>query len=538
MARSSLSVDGHACDSRGRYSHLLRLSPLACRAKAAVSDRRRAVAVLFRGALPSPAGYPWCRTRDTAYDAPVPHSRIPAGRPTVSFVATSRNDNHGLDLLGRMQHFIDGLDRQCRRHGLTAELVLVEWNPPSDAPPLDQVLQWPPSGGLLGIRIITVPPELHARFAHSEALPLFQMIAKNVGIRRSLGEYICATNIDILMSDGIFAALKRLRPECLYRADRHDVEPHPPRAVDFDEIQRWCRAHTIRKNERYGTWFKEGGVFVPVITSFNGLLWKLLRRAPRVAVRRLALIAMGACQSAIGWIKAFKVAPRPVRARAMTRPSWRRRVLSAARHSGTSLRRSLSRTPNITLTIVRFVSGLMRRTTQFAIAVTRSLRIAWIDTHALPHLHTNGCGDFTLLSAEDWARTRAYPEWPIFSWHLDSVFLHYASALGIQEIDIDGQTAPVWHLEHAKGSGYVPGYESALFSRLEATGVPYLTSEAFAGCATKYYHAARSRELGPLNDESWGLAECMLAERWVTTPTWTLPHAANADRLVMSPRRH
>ena len=59
-----------------------------------------------------------------------PVSRDSDGAPLdLSVVATARNDDHGGNLLGRMQLFVDSLLAQCREHGLAAELILVEWNP-------------------------------------------------------------------------------------------------------------------------------------------------------------------------------------------------------------------------------------------------------------------------------------------------------------------------------------------------------------------------------------------------------------------------
>ncbi len=49
--------------------------------------------------------------------------------PYLSVVATARNDNHGGNMLRRMQIFVNGFLEQCRRHQLDAELILVEWNP-------------------------------------------------------------------------------------------------------------------------------------------------------------------------------------------------------------------------------------------------------------------------------------------------------------------------------------------------------------------------------------------------------------------------
>ena len=128
-------------------------------------------------------------------------------KPKLSIVATSRNDNHGGNLLQRMQIFVDGLIAQCKRHNLSVELILVEWNPPDNKTKFYEALRWPEDPTPCQVRIIEVPPELHHRFKHSEGLPLFQMIAKNVGIVRARGQFILSTNIDIIFSDGLMGFL-------------------------------------------------------------------------------------------------------------------------------------------------------------------------------------------------------------------------------------------------------------------------------------------------------------------------------------------
>src|SRR5690349_5457346 len=119
----------------------------------------------------------------------------------LSIVATSRNDDHGGSLTRRTQHFVDGLIAQCKRHGLRAELILVEWNPPPERVPLVQELRWPADSGPCDIRVVTVSPEIHRTFERGFRMGLFQMLAKNAGIRRARGKFILATNIDILFSD-------------------------------------------------------------------------------------------------------------------------------------------------------------------------------------------------------------------------------------------------------------------------------------------------------------------------------------------------
>ncbi len=176
-------------------------------------------------------------------------------KPKLSVVVTSRNDDHGGNLIQRMQLFVTGLMEQARRHQLRSELIIVEWNPPSDRPRLAQALRWPGEAGPCTVRFITVPPEIHRRFNHSDRLPLFQMIAKNVGIRRALGRSILATNIDILFSDEMirFFASRQLKNSRMYRVDRYDGPSDIPEEASIKEQLAYCRENIIRINRREGT---------------------------------------------------------------------------------------------------------------------------------------------------------------------------------------------------------------------------------------------------------------------------------------------
>jgi hypothetical protein len=170
--------------------------------------------------------------------------------PYISFIACSRNDNHGGDLTRRMQIFVDCLSEQCDRHKLRAELVLVEWNPPPDRRPLAEELRWRKGDGFCDIRIITVPSEIHKRYKCAEGLPLFQMIAKNVGIRRAKGEFILCTNIDIVFTDELmaFLAKRELEDGCFYRSIRMDPDSHVPEGKPVAEVLDYCKKHIIRAN--------------------------------------------------------------------------------------------------------------------------------------------------------------------------------------------------------------------------------------------------------------------------------------------------
>lgn len=173
--------------------------------------------------------------------------------PYLSIVAVSRNDDHGSGLLQRMQHFIDCLSQQVNEKKLPVELILVEWNPPTDRPSLREALSWPSSSDFLSVRIVTVSPELHKKFQHADNINLFQMIGKNVGIRRSKGSFILATNIDILFSDELmqYIARKELKPGYFYRVDRIDVDSTIPAGRPIREKLEYCQTHVIRVNSRY-----------------------------------------------------------------------------------------------------------------------------------------------------------------------------------------------------------------------------------------------------------------------------------------------
>jgi hypothetical protein len=175
--------------------------------------------------------------------------------PYLSVVVTARNDDHGGNLLGRMQTFVNALIGQVKRHRLPLELVVVEWNPPPGRPPLAAALRWPEDFGPCQVRIVEVPPEVHRRYQHAEALPLYQMIAKNVGIRRARGRFILATNIDIIFSGELFEFLaqRRLESGKMYRIDRYDVMPDVPADAPLEEQLAYCQSHLLRLNAREGT---------------------------------------------------------------------------------------------------------------------------------------------------------------------------------------------------------------------------------------------------------------------------------------------
>ena len=77
---------------------------------------------------------------------------------------------------------------------------------------------------------------------------MLEWIAKNVGLRRAKGEYLLATNADIIFNEESikFLALKELSPECFYRIDRYDVEKSIPLDRSIEEQLDFCAKHWVK----------------------------------------------------------------------------------------------------------------------------------------------------------------------------------------------------------------------------------------------------------------------------------------------------
>jgi hypothetical protein len=160
----------------------------------------------------------------------------------LSIVVASRNDTHGGDIHRRMHLFVSGLLEQTRQYRFPIELIFVEWNPPLDRPRLHEVLPKPGGDDYLILRYITVPASIHQHFRRAPDIPLFQMVAKNVGIRRAKGAFILCSNIDLLFSDALFRSLagQSLREDTYYRANRCDIPETIDSAWPLAEQLAWC----------------------------------------------------------------------------------------------------------------------------------------------------------------------------------------------------------------------------------------------------------------------------------------------------------
>ncbi len=351
--------------------------------------------------------------------------------PFISVVVASRNDNHGGNMLKRMQLFINGWIEQADRYNLCSELIIVDWNPPFDKPPLVEALQWPRSKQS-AVRIITVPPEVHQRFRFADRLPLFQMIAKNVGIRRARGQFILATNIDILFSNELvqYLASGDLDNNRMYRVDRYDVPADIP-YTSIDEQLNYCQEHIIRINGRQQTQILKASALV------NSSYAKFQSK------------------------------------------------LHAIRSTGDAF--------ILAKAIALYLYSLPNQT-----AVGKTVQSILYGKH----LHTNACGDFTLMAREHWSSLRGNPEFELFSFYLDGLTCSAAHYGKVRE-QVLQPPMMVYHIEH--GGGWTPdnGIGINITDILQLSYRDYL----------QYLRRIRWHQgFTVYNDSNWGLASDTLPE--------------------------
>ena len=564
--------------------------------------------------------------------------------PYLSLVVTARNDDHGGNLLGRMQIFVDGWLAQARRYNIPSELIIVEWNPPAGRPPLAEALRWPADSRPCDVRLITVPPEIHNRFEHGANLPLYQMIGKNVGIRRARGRFILATNIDILFSDELAALLgsQQLRTDRMYRIDRHDAMSDVPAGAPVEEQLAYCRSHLIRVNRREGT-FEVAPDGSPALSAHDvasagsGILFgagwfsperyetvgsfrwaqqqaEILLDTSRDSMTRLAIdlepgpatggrpldlelvtddgrslahvtvdtratlqIALPAPVPsrlrfrALGTFSSPNTNPRTLCFRVfrldhdpepsngpgiaqatLETPSRSSRMLVWWRTLQYVIRKLANGGPLVSLTIPvspklqRVLKNYVERggfigmlrgqkqplTVESATRAPESGAAKSVETPIVEtpsqvccpdFLHTNGCGDFTLIARERWFDLRGYPEWDIFSMNIDSVFCFAAHYGGAHE-EVLADPMRIYHIEHGSGSGWTPEGQKSLFDRITAKGIPILDNEDVLRWAAQMRRLKSPMIFG---HEDWGMANVSFEE--------TAPEPGPAPRVDLDP---
>ncbi len=199
----------------------------------------------------------------------------------LSIVVAARNDNYGGDFLGRLNLFVKILTKQLVERGLTAELIIVEWNPPEDRDPVALAMTGTNGAGV-PLRVIHVPKRFHERFPNPGQIPMLEYAAKNVGIRRARGHHILATNPDLIFSNELVAEMGSLpRGENhFYRTDRYDFRGRIAPGTDPEDAIAYAKKHIFQVQVRHPRPWIEEEDLRPSVGMFRRLAGRLRGRWP------------------------------------------------------------------------------------------------------------------------------------------------------------------------------------------------------------------------------------------------------------------
>lgn len=163
----------------------------------------------------------------------------------LSIVVVSRNDNHGKNMLKRMQYSIYTNIEIFEKLGIEVEYIVIDYN--TDKKEKLKDLFTFKNSKFVKVKFIEIPPSFHEQFKDYEKLPVNNMVARNIGIRRAKGEFVLATGIDIIFSKELVKKMENLKKGFIYRANRYDVN----RAIleckfkDGEEILKFCEKNII-----------------------------------------------------------------------------------------------------------------------------------------------------------------------------------------------------------------------------------------------------------------------------------------------------
>ncbi len=139
-------------------------------------------------------------------------------------------------------------------------------------------------------------------------------------------------------------------------------------------------------------------------------------------------------------------------------------------------------------------------------------------------LHTNACGDFTLMARRDWFDVRAYAEWPVRAFKIDGLLCYAAHFSGIREAVLKDPLR-IYHVEHAaRSDGAIVAIEQRATGvtrsspgQINESGTPRIDDGQLEVTADQYraWTETMRKERRPLifnPDEDWGLAKETLKE--------------------------
>lgn len=142
-------------------------------------------------------------------------------KPYISIVFVNRNDNYSGDQNKRIEAFIDYYSYYDHLYPNLFEILVCDWNPPSNTKQLKVAYPWEKFSR---VRHFVVDEALHKKLCPDNSRPILDYVGRNVCIRRAQGSFILIINQDIFLSSSIieFFAQRKLKEDYFYRGDRCD----------------------------------------------------------------------------------------------------------------------------------------------------------------------------------------------------------------------------------------------------------------------------------------------------------------------------
>jgi hypothetical protein len=366
-----------------------------------------------------------------------------------SFIVASRNDNHGGNMRAKNIFFINRWLHSIKKYNLNCELIIVDWN---SKIPLRKIIKTSLSNKKETIKIIEVPARIHEKIKNSKKINFFQMIAKNVGARRANGKFLIFTNVDIIFSEKFFSYLKNntIKNETIYRTNRHDVDLKNLKKYLISEdiiekltthIQKINYTYDIKKNKK-----------IYLRKTFINLLIQLGRNALHISL----LIYISFVDFLANLIKL--------------------------------------KTSNIKLLKLKkiILNNLKLFKDMFNINNLKTL----FDKK----LHTNACGDFTMIDKKSFYKMNGYNEFEGFSWHIDSLLLF--KAYYYFKLNFINLKFPIYHINHEPGKTYSENKKISI-KKIKRIKLDFITDEKLLNLIKNY----RLKKLDNNDKKNWGLAK-------------------------------
>ena len=318
-----------------------------------------------------------------------------------SFIVATRNDNHGGNMKEKNQFFINRWINGVKKYNLNCELIIVDWN---SKIPLRKTLK----NSLLKknqiVKIIEVPNSIHKKFQNSKKINFFQMVAKNAGARRANGKFLIFTNIDIVFSEEFFYYLKNNtnNNKTIYRADRHDFDLKNLKNSEISEdkikkltthIHKKNYSYDIKKNKKY--YLRKTPIHLVQYSYISIIV--ILRNFLKLIIDILT-----------NFLKF-----------------------------------------NIT---INFLKLYIKRISINLKLFRDLININNLKTLFNKKLHTNACGDFTMIDKQSFYKMKGYYEFDGFSWHIDSLLLF--KAYYYLKLNFINLNFPIYHINHEPGKKY------------------------------------------------------------------------------------